>query len=278
MNAAQLALDSLEKYGDYPAFHFEGREWGSFEHSAYSSRLGAVLREQGIGPGDPVMVVMPNCPEVLACFQAIWRIGAVITPITPQLGVRELAFVMSHSEAKAVITTPELGAKIVEASHEAEGARLLFTIGDDSAERLEDLSPAIETATPIEGLVERADADLAFLLFTSGTTGHPKGVMLSHGNIVSNHTAVSKLKRMEVRSPTLLILPLSHSFGVMIMNLCHIFGNTAVICRKFDVRQVCEAIEKHRIPRFSAVPTMLVHLINFEDRTKYDLSCLEIVN
>ncbi len=151
MNAAQLALDSLEKFGDYPAFHFEGREWGSFEHSDYSNCLGAVLRERGIGPGDPVMVVMPNCPEVLACFQGIWRIGAVITPITPQLGVRELAFVMQHSEAKAVISVPELASKIAEASAEAGDTRLLFTLGDSDEVSHENIAPAIENATPVEG-------------------------------------------------------------------------------------------------------------------------------
>ncbi len=276
MNAAQLALDSLDKFGDFDAFHFEGRAWSSLEHSAYSNRLATVLRDLGIRPGDPVMVVMPNCPEVLACFQAIWRIGAVIAPITPQLGERELAYVMEHSEAKAVITSGELADKIAAASQRASGSRLLFALG--ATDRAADLSGAIETASPWESLVDCADDDLAFLLYTSGTTGHPKGVMLSHRNIVSNHTAVAKFERLKERDATILVLPLSHSFGVLIMDLCFIFGNKSSVHRRFEPEEICRAIEQYRVSNFSVVPTMLVRMLEFPARNRFDLSSLKIVN
>lgn len=278
MNAARLALDSLDKFGEYDAFHFEGRVWTSTQHSAYAARLAAVLRDRGVKPGDPVLVLMPNCPEVLASFQAIWRIGAVIVPITPQWGEAELAYVLEHSEARAILTVPELGDRTLAAMRRAGKSASVFVLNPASSKGVDFIGADVAEAAPVEGLLDRSEDDLAFLLYTSGTTGRPKGVMLSHGNIVSNHLAVAQLKRLRERSATLLILPLSHSFGVLIMNICYLFANTASVHRKFDPAEVVQAIERHKVTRFSAVPTMLVRLNNFADRERHDLSSLEQVN
>ena len=84
--------------------------------------------------------------------------------------------------------------------------------------------------------------------------------------------------RLKVRSQTVLMLPLSHSFGVLMMNVCYLTGCTATILPRFDAQQVLEIIHQRRVTRFPVVPTMLVHLINFPGREKYDTSCLESVN
>ncbi len=102
--------------------------------------------------------------------------------------------------------------------------------------------------------------------------------MLSHKSILVNHRAVASMGRLKERSQTVLMLPLSHSFGVLMMNVCYLTGCTATILPRFDPRQVLETIHTRRVTRFPAVPTMLVHLINFADRGKYDTSCLESVN
>ena len=279
MNAARLALDSLEKFGEYDAFHFEGNVWTSIDHAAYGARLATVLQEQGIRRGDRIVLLMPNCPEVLAAFQAVWKLGAVIVPVTPQWGAREVAFVLQHSGARAVVTAPELTPVVAEALRQADTPHVkLLVIGATPAGHGLAIDADIAAADAFETCVDCADDDLAFLLYTSGTTGHPKGVMLTHRNIVSNHLAVAKLDRLKERSATLLILPLSHSFGVLIMNMCYIFANTASVHRKFDPAEVLRAIERHRVTRFSAVPTMLVRLNDFPARDQFDLSSLEIVN
>ncbi len=278
MNAAQLATESIEKYGEYTAFHFEGRSWSNLEHAAYSGRVAAVLRDAGVVPGDVVLVVMPNCPEVLACFQAAWKLGAVIAPITPQLSENEIAYVLGHSEAKVAIAAPETVARTVAAAGRIANPPRILVIGASPESSAPDISANIAGAAPIATVAERSGDDLAFLLYTSGTTGHPKGVMLTHDNIVTNHRAVASFGRLKERSSTLLVLPMSHSFGVLIMNLCHIFGATASVHRKFEPVEVLEAIERYKVTRFSAVPTMLVRLINCPDRTRFDLSSLEIVN
>ncbi len=278
MNVAELARDSINKFGQYDAFQFGDRHWSNIEHDAYASRLATVLRDHGVKVGDRVPVVMSNCPEVLTCFQAIWKIGAVIAPTTPQLGVRELAYVFEHSDAKIVITQPALADKISEAADLAPLCKQVYTIGSCEQEGVTDLAPEIEFADAFPDIVSCQPDDMAFLLYTSGTTGHPKGVMLSHNNIISNHLAVAEFKRLKERSQTILMLPLSHSFGVLMMNLCSIFGAPAAIMSSFDPVEVLRLIQKYKVTRFSMVPTMLVRLCNTPEREEFDTSCLEIVN
>jgi long-chain acyl-CoA synthetase len=278
MNAAEFTRDSIQKYGEYVAFQYQDRAWTNREHDAYASRLATVLLEKGVQRGDRVPVIMPNCPEVLACFQAIWKIGAVIVPTTPQLSAREVGYVLDHSDAKLALTTPELGGKIQEAAHEAQKVEAIYTIGTSDNDQVEDIAPAIEGAEVLKGIADTADDDMAFLLYTSGTTGHPKGVMLSHRNIMTNHAAVAKFDRLIERSQTILTLPLSHSFGVLMMNLCSIFGCTATVLPRFGAEDLLKAVDQYKADRFSLVPTMLVRLLEQPNRGDYDTSSIDIVN
>jgi long-chain acyl-CoA synthetase len=278
MNAAEFARESAAKYGEYTAFQYDGREWSNIEHAGYAARLAEVLRAHGVRPGDRVPVVMPNCPEVLACFQAIWKLGAVIVPTTPQLGPKEVAYVLDHSDARCVITGPDLAEKIRGAANCAPACPDVLVLGETAVPGCTNIEPAIAAASRFDTIVDRDPDDLAFLLYTSGTTGHPKGVMLTHRNIVTNHRAVAEFGRLKERSQTILVLPLSHSFGVLMMNLCSVFGCSAAVLSKFDAEMIVRAIERYRVTRFSVVPTMLVHLINLPGRESFDTSSLEIVN
>lgn len=278
MNAAELAREGLKKYGDYPAFYFGDRTWSSREHADYGARVATVLRAAGVQAGDRVPVIMPNCPEVLAVFQAVWKLGAVIVPVTPQWGPREVAHVLDHSDAKLVVTSPDLAPRMAEARASAPRCEQILVLGATEQRGARDITADIGAAAPYTGMAECAPDDLAFLLYTSGTTGHPKGVMLTHNNIIVNHRTVSTMGRMKERSQTVLMLPLSHSFGVLMMNVCYLTGCSATILPRFDARQVLETIHRRRVTRFPVVPTMLVHLINFPDREQYDTSCVESVN
>ncbi len=278
MNAAELAREGLEKYGDYPAFYFGDRVWSSQEHADYGSRLATVLKAAGVQRGDRVPVIMPNCPEVLAAFQAVWKLGAAIVPVTPQWGPKEIAHVLDHSDANLVITSPDLAARMMEACRAAPRCTRVLVLGATDVPGARDLTPDIAAAAPFDGMADCAEDELAFLLYTSGTTGQPKGVMLSHKNILVNHRTVTSMGRLKERSQTVLMLPLSHSFGVLMMNVCYLTGCTATILPRFDATLVLETIHKRRVTRFPVVPTMLVHLVHFPDREKYDISCLESVN
>lgn len=278
MNAADFARESREKFGEYVAFQFGDRDWTNVEHDAFARRLATVLHDRGVKRGDRVPVVMPNCPEVLACFQAIWKLGAVIVPTTPQLGTRELAYVLQHSDAERVITTAKLAEKVLGAAADAPLCGEVLTIGASGVEGAIDIESDIDSADAYPGIVSCNPDEMAFLLYTSGTTGHPKGVMLTHNNIISNHRAVAKFDRVPERSQTILVLPLSHSFGVLMMNQCSIAGASAAVMPSFDAVEMLRLIEKYRVQSYSMVPTMLVKLANTPERHEFDTSSLEFVS
>lgn len=278
MNVGRLALDALDRYGEYTALHFAGHSYTNLDRARWATSLAAVLREHGVGPGDRVMVMMPNCPEVTGAFQAIWKLGAVIVPVTPQLGPKEVRYLLEDSEAPWVITSPLLADRVAEASSGLPSFRELLVTGPSDVDSAQDLSPGIaeaEGTQPLDALVDRSDDDLALLLYTSGTTGHPKGVMLSHGNMTSNARSVAASNpSIEPHEVSLHVLPLSHSFGVLMMNLGFIFGSVSALLPHFDPTTALENIERYRVRRMSVVPTMLTYLLRHPERDKFDTSSL----
>ena len=229
-----------------------------------------MLRDRGVMAGDRVAVVMPNGPEVFEAFQAVWKIGAVILPIRPQLTVPEIEHMLRDSSARAVITAGELVPLIRRACPELQ---LLLAADGPAGDEAVDLSLEMAGAEPLVEMTDRAGDDLALLLYTSGTTGKPKGVMLTHESVVSiPHPRMVDLPPF---MPTLHVLPLSHSFGVLMMNLGFIKGMQAGLLVHWDTRGVFEAIQNLRVVRFSMVPTMLTYMLEFPERDRFDTSSLE---
>src|SRR3954466_11024758 len=108
MNVARLVLDCVERYGEYAAVYYEGQSFTNVERLRQAERLAAVLRDHGVRPGDRVVVMMPNSPDVTSAFHAVWRIGAVIVPVPPQLLAAEARYVIASSGARVVVTCPAL--------------------------------------------------------------------------------------------------------------------------------------------------------------------------
>lgn len=278
MNVGRLALDSIEKYGEYESLLFEGRAYTNIELDRTAGKLARVLLQYGIRPGDTVLVMMPNAPEVIAAFQACWKIGAVIIPVTPMLNAREVRYMLQDSEAAVALTTPVLAPRVKEAAEGLPTFKQLLVIGETVIGVGKNILPEIDAAAPITTLEDREDDDLALLLYTSGTTGHPKGVMLTHSNMFTNAISVASLNKVPPYMRSMHVLPLSHSFGVLMMDLGYVLGISSTLLTHFDTKKVFETIQNFKVDRFSVVPTMLTYMINFPDREKYDLSSLRRVN
>jgi long-chain acyl-CoA synthetase len=275
MNVARLVLDCLDRCGEYTAVYYEGREFTNLERLRHAERLAAVFLSYGVRPGDRVVVMMPNSPDVTAAFHAVWRIGAVIVPLPPQLLAAEVGYVLAHSGARVVLSCPTLVPRLRTAMSGAPDVEHLLTIGP--ADGAEDIKPRLSAVEPIRTFYQCPDDELALLLYTSGTTGNPKGVMLTHGNLRTNALAVAEYYRPAPQTMTLHVLPLSHSFGVLGMNIDAVIGLKTVILPRFDLPHVFHAIQQFRVRRFSAVPTMLVAMCHFHHRDLYDCSSLEHV-
>ena len=281
MNVGRLSLENLEEFGEYTSLYYFDQPHTNLQRLEWAADLASVLRDHGVDRDDKVVVMMPNSPEVTSAFQAIWKLGAVIIPVTPQLGAKEVRYMLADSGASTVIVTPELAGRVAEARDGVATCERLLTIGESDAAGSVDIKGEIESARgslPVDHLEDRSQDDMALLLYTSGTTGNPKGVMLTHGNMMSNADSIGKMERAAGPFERgLQVLPLSHSYGVLIMNLGYRFGSVGVLMPFFEIEGVFRNLEKYEIETFSVVPTMLTYMLNYPERDKYDLSALKRV-
>jgi long-chain acyl-CoA synthetase len=269
VNLATLGEDSIRTYGEYAALTFEGRELTNVDQQRFARRLANALRRRGVEPGDRVVVMLPNCPEVLQAYAGISRLGGVVVPVVFLLGADEVRHILSHSGAKALITSPDLAWK-------AEGwPGMVVLVGGEGQGALgwDEIVKAEADAFP---MVAREPGDLAVILYTAGTTGQPKGVALSHANLVSNARAASRLYELDRTRWSLAVLPLSHSYGLTLMNAGHILGTRSVLLRWFNPELVLETIERYRVQQMAGVPTMYVYLLNFPDAARFDTSSMQL--
>jgi long-chain acyl-CoA synthetase len=269
MNLARLGEENLARHGEYVSLVFEGREITNVDQQRAANGLANALRRRGIGPGDRVAVMLLNCPEVLQSYAAILKVGGVIVPVIFLLSPEEVRHILADSGTRILVTVPELAAK-------AEGwAGQVVLVGGAAPGAIawdELLAPEPDTFET----VERADDDLAALLYTSGTTGRPKGVALSHANLASNARSAASLHELDRTAWALAVLPLSHSYGLTLMNSGAILGTRAVMLRWFNPEQVLETIQRYRVQSMGAVPTMLVYLLQFPDAERFDTSSMKV--
>lgn len=267
MRLPNLLDDNVEKYGEYPFIYFEGKVYKNTEILELAQQYAIVLASHGIRKGDKVAVCMPNCPEAIASYHGILQTGATIVPIMHLLHQHEMNYIFEHSESKAVITSSEVLPKVLEAVKELNVKPGIVDV--DSLKQQSKVS--LEKKVQVE-----APEDLAVILYTSGTTGLPKGVMLTHRNIISNLNQ-SMMTKNDARFTTLSVLPLSHTAGFC-ASLRHIrCGHSTVLLKKFDLKTLLEAVETYKVKTMPAVPAMMHTMIHSEIADHYNLSSLEYV-
>jgi long-chain acyl-CoA synthetase len=271
VNLARLAEEAFERRGDYESLLFEERWYRSAELFERASRLASGLTELGIAPGERVVVSMVNCPEVGIAYQALWRAGAVVTPAMFLLSSADLRHVIADSEASAVITTPDLLDKVHEAVDGLPFVRHVISTEGDGALALGELAAAAEQGP----IAARSDDDLAALMYTGGTTGRAKGVMLSHANLWFTGHAVQKAAHVPGVTRSLMTLPLSHSYGILVtLSGMHAPERpVTVLLRWFEPRRFLEMVAEHRLQTCAVVPSM-IHLLLAQPLEEFDLSSL----
>ncbi|HEV7209541.1 MAG TPA: AMP-binding protein, partial [Mycobacteriales bacterium] len=230
---------------------FEGHAYDSADGWRRTVRVAGGLQEAGVAPGDRVVVLMANCPEVSITYAALWWLGAVVTPVVFLVSAPELAHILTDSGAVAVVTTPEFAPKVAETGVPVP----TYVVGLDSYAQLELAEPA--------QLAPRADDDLAALLYTGGTTGRSKGVMLSHAGLWLTGNASHQSGYVAGLSTSLTALPLSHAYGliVTIVGMHNPEPGLLVLQRWFDPAAFLRLAAEHRIARIAVVPSMLQLLL-----------------
>jgi long-chain acyl-CoA synthetase len=224
-----------------------------------SDRVAAHLARNGLRPGDRVALYCPNCAEFAMAYLGIVKAGAVVVPINLLLSPREIAYIAGDAGAKALIYHEALGANVAAFRAQLPGLAFAICVGERPVEGADAVwCDVLATAADAPRAAGDPDADLAAVLYTSGTTGHPKGAMLSHRNLVSNTDSVVRALRLEPHVDRILVvLPMFHSFAAtvgMLTPLLH--GLSLVPVPRFDLALVSDAIESAGATVFLGVPSM----------------------
>jgi long-chain acyl-CoA synthetase len=261
--------------------------YGQLDSSA--SQLAHGLTSLGIGPGDHVALSCPNLPYFPIAYFAILKVGAVVVPLNPLLKPREIAYHLRDSDARALVVfegTPELPmARMARAAcDEVPECRHLIVMtaspGNPSpVEGARTLGQLMHGRPPAFSRHPSKPDDTAVMLYTSGTTGQPKGAELTHFNMVFNAIVTHGLmmpvfdNRVDASRVTLITLPLFHSTGMTTqMNAGLYHGFTLVLQPRFDPAAVLEAMRRERVTYWVAVPTMYWALLQYVAANKMDLS------
>ncbi len=276
MNLARLGDESLERYGEYVSLLFDGRQLTNVEQMRAACRVAGALRRLGVRPGDRVVVMLPNCPEVTQAYGGILRVGGVIVPVIFLLGAEEVAHILVHSEARVVITSTDMLWKVEAHVGTLPSLHHVLVVDGGGDGRTRSFAEEISLEPDTFATVERCDDDIAVILYTSGTTGTPKGVALSHANLAANARSAAALHELDREEWAVAVLPLSHSYGLTVMNAGNLLGTRAALLRWFNPEEVLRTIQDLRAASMSGVPTMYVYLLNYPGAEQYDTSSMRV--
>ncbi|HVV23490.1 MAG TPA: AMP-binding protein [Pseudonocardiaceae bacterium] len=281
-NLARQAERQLAALGEWDSLWFEGRWWTSTELADGASRLATGLIGQGVAPGDRVVVLMANCPEVLMTYTALWRAGAVVTPLIFLVSEKELHAALVDSEAVAVVTTAEFLPKVNAAIDGVPSVKFVVLAGaaPDGVTTSVPLLDHAELAASEPGtIVDRADDDLAALLYTGGTTGRSKGVPLTHANLFWCGASTQEASAGENLPSTLVPLPLAHAYGLLVtcIGMHQTEPHQTILMRWFDPAGWVKLAQEHRATRSALVPSMIQMLLG-QPLEEADLSAMVAVS
>jgi long-chain acyl-CoA synthetase len=268
-NLAGILVDTASKHADRTAFKLDDVELSYAALDESSARIAALLKSKGVEPGDRVGLMLPNVPYFPAIYYGILRAGATVVPMNVLLKGREVSYYLKDPGAKLVFAWHDFAEFAEEGAAEAGAECILVKPGE-----FEQLVLAHE---PDPELVARSGDDTAVILYTSGTTGQPKGAELTHSNLYRNTQAVLGFTGLDASSVLLGALPLFHSFGqTCTMNTAVCCGATVTMLPRFDPEKALQIIERDRVTVFQGVPTMYNGLLHAERADSTDASCLRI--
>ncbi len=268
LNLASIVTESSARLPDGVAVRLGSVELSYAELDERSARLATLLAEHGVGPGDRVGVMLPNVPEFPVAYYGVLRAGAVVVPMNVLLKRREIAFYLGDSGAKLLLAWHGF-ADEARAGAEEAGAELIEVEPGSFLDLLGEHEPA-------PGLADTEEDDTAVILYTSGTTGKPKGAELTHFNLHRN-ADIARRTTCEIGDGDIVLgaLPLFHSFGQTVsMNASLGVGATLTLVPKFDPAEALETMQRDGVTHFYGVPTMYGALLHHPERENYDTSAL----
>lgn len=285
LNLATVLEDNVRRFEDKTAVKFMNMSLSYRQLNAGANQIANGLRQSGIGKGDKVALSCPNSPYFPMVYFGILKTGAAVVPLNILFKKDEIAYHLKDSEAKAYFCfegTDELpmGKAGHEGFQQADDCKHFFFLtadpkADSPVENIPTLGQLMHNQSPEFETVNTSQDDTAVILYTSGTTGQPKGAELSHFNLVMNARGAIDLLQFQRDDIQLVVLPLFHAFGQVVQMLAGFCsGNTLVMLPRFEPKTALHAMQEEQITVFAGVPTMYWALLNYPEAENYDLKAI----
>ncbi len=277
MDVYQILTETAQKFGQKPAIIFSakggsasgGKDIITFKDlKSNVSALARGLQALGVGKGRKIALYLPNCPEYVYSYLSSFIIGAVVIPLDYMLKTDELTACISHAEADFVIALPKAEINWEEIQGNIPSLKKTIFIGPD----FEGLFQPGEFKAP-----QIAETDHALIMYTSGTTGQPKGILLNYKHLQGSPQAMKYFVDLSERDVKLCAIPLSHIGGFIYIQNCIIFGITLVLMDRFHPLEFLKNVVQHKVTCFHIVPPMYTALLTLKHIDQFDLSSLRWV-
>jgi len=279
-NIGRWLDDNVRKYGEYKQFIFLGPQgeqtWTNKEILEHARALAAGLRSAGIKKGAIIGSVISNIPEIPEIMNGVNRMGAVYLPIIYMLTAAEIRYILEDSACKVVITEDILLPKVREAASGLKTIEKIILIGKETAPDIVHYSDLVKSPGKAD-VTEVDKEDMAILMYTSGTTGFPKGVMLTHGNLECQMKTGTSVWGGNHLEPLLTTIPMNHIYGVLSCLEGYFSGFVNILMPPFDPRKVLDTLKQYQVKVIPVVPTMLIFMMMVADPKKDDLSFMDLL-
>jgi len=278
LNLATMLRESADANPDKPLCHINDLSFTYSQVDEISGRVASALLATGLQRGDKVAVQLPNLPQFLFTYFGLMKAGLVMVPLNPLLRAPEVAYHLQDCDATVLITFELFADEAFSGASSVPGITTYVVNLPGSDQRPEGTKHYDELyfAEDTRDIVPTDGDETAVLLYTSGTTGKPKGAELTHLNLYMNCTVAGELFAFRDDDISVAVLPLFHVFGLSsVLNATVRYGGTLVLVPRFELPPVVDAIERHRCTIFSGVPTMYFGLLH-ADTSGRDLSSLRV--
>ncbi len=263
-----------KRYGEKTALVCKDRSFSFVDIDRLSRKIGNGLRSLGVRKGDRVSIYSQNSWEWIISYYGILRIGAVVNPVNVMLTPEEVLYVVNDCEASALITSPDKAEPVSDIMKDADTLKHLIVYGNGDGHPGIAYNTLLDEASDVLSDETVDSLDLSTIGYTSGTTGHPKGAMLTHRGVLLN-SKLTAMFHMKTHEDTVVsCLPTAHVYGNVVMNGTFFSGGTFVLIERFNEEAVFDSITKHRATMFEGVPAMYIMLLNHPGLKACDFSTM----
>jgi long-chain acyl-CoA synthetase len=268
-NIADLLSQSADLRPDHVAIKVDEDELTYAALDRAAARVAGLLRAKGVEPGDRVGIMLPNVAHFSVCYYGALRVGAAIVPMNPLLKEREVAFYLGDSEARVILAWHQFADAAHAGAEQAGVECVLVEPGEFEA--------LLQRCPPADEVIDRRSEDTAVILYTSGTTGKPKGAELTHENILRNIEVTVALFGLDEQAVTLGALPFFHAFGqTCALNATVSVGGTLTLIPRFEAGKALAILERDAVTVFEGVPTMYAAMLHHDAGDTADTSALQV--